>query len=185
MAARPVRVKRIASLTRPVAGLSQSERRWSVPMRLLHWSLTVAYFGLLSSGFALQNADLRGIPLLGSRLAREVHLTWAVLLVLAPMLAASWDGYGEPGRVWASDRLSLGQRVNVGLVVGLVAGLALTGAIVALDRSVLPQAVREVAYDAHRLLAYATIPLVSGHVILALRSLISTTYTANKGGLLR
>jgi cytochrome b subunit of formate dehydrogenase len=155
-------------------------------MRLLHWSLAAAYVGLLSSGLALQNADLRGIPLLGSRLVREVHLTWALLLVLAPALAASWDGYREPGRVWASDRLSLGQRANTLLVVGLLVALALTGTLVAADRALVPQAWREVAYESHRRLAYATLPLIAGHVVLALRSLITGAYTGTtKGGLLR
>ncbi len=160
-------------------------RGWSVPMRLLHWSLAAAYFALLASGLALQHPDLRGTPLLGSRLLREVHVTWAVLLVAAPALAASWDGYREPRQVWASDRLNPGQRLNVVLVVGLLAALALTGVVVAADPRLVPQAWREVAYEGHRWLAYATLPLVAGHVILALRSLISATYTATKGGLLR
>ena len=140
--------------------------RWSVPMQALHWSLAFAYFGLLATGFALQNADLRGIPLFGSRLVRELHLTLALVLIFGPALAAAWDGYREPGRVWASNRLNLGQRVNVVLVVGLLVGLTLTGLLVTLDRFLLPQSLREVAYEAHRLLAYATIPLVAGHLVM-------------------
>jgi cytochrome b subunit of formate dehydrogenase len=137
-------------------------------MRLLHWSLAVAFFGLLGSGLALQNADLRGIPLLGSRLMREVHLTWAVLLLIAPALAASWDGFREPVQVWLSDRFNLGQRLNVVLVVVLLVGLAASGAVVSTDRLVMPQALRETAYGVHRLLAYATLPLVGAHVALAM-----------------
>jgi cytochrome b subunit of formate dehydrogenase len=108
-------------------------------MQALHWSLAAAYFGLLATGFAL---------------------------VFGPALAAAWDGYREPGRVWASDRLNLGQRVNVVLVTSVLLGLAITGLLVSLDRFVLPQTLREVAYEAHRLLAYATIPLVAGHLVM-------------------
>ena len=154
---------------------------WSVPMRLLHWSLAVAFFGLLGSGLALQNPDLRGIPLLGSRLMREVHLTWAVLLVIGPALAASWDGFREPIRVWLSDRFNLGQRLNVMLVLLLLLGLGVSGIVVATDRLLVPQAAREVAYTLHRVLAYASLPLIGAHVALALGKFYTgrrTTHTS-------
>jgi cytochrome b subunit of formate dehydrogenase len=137
-------------------------------MRLLHWSLAVAFFGLLGSGLALQHPDLRGIPLLGSRLMREIHLTWAVLLLIGPALAAAWDGFREPMQAWVSARFNVGQRLNVVLVLMLLVGLAASGLIVATDRLVMPQAVREAAYGVHRLLAYATLPVIGAHVTLAL-----------------
>ena len=145
-------------------------------MRLLHASLAVAFFGLLASGLALQHPDLRGIPLLGSRLVREVHLTWAVLLLVGPGLAAAWDGFREPVAVWLSDRFNVGQRLNVVVVLALLLGLGLSGVVVASDRLVVPQAVREAAYGVHRLLAYATLPLIGAHVALAL----GRFYTGNK-----
>ena len=162
MAARPVRLT--------------ARKTWSAPMRLLHWSLAAAFFGLLGSGLALQNPDLRGIPLLGSRLMREAHLTWAVLLLIGPALAASWDGFREPVQVWRSDRFNLGQRLNVMLILVLLVGLGLTGVVVATDRLVMPQAVREAAYAVHRLLAYASLPLIGAHVALALGAI----YTGKK-----
>ena len=138
-----------------------------MPMRLLHWSLALAFFGLLGSGLALQNPDLRGIPLLGSRLMREVHLTWAVLLLIGPALAAAWDGFREPFQVWLSDRFNLGQRLNVVLVLVLLVGLVGSGLVVATDRLIMPQSLREAAYGVHRVLAYATVPLIGAHVALA------------------
>jgi cytochrome b subunit of formate dehydrogenase len=137
-------------------------------MRLLHWSLAIAFFGLLGSGLALQDPDLRGIPLLGSRLVREVHLTWAVLLLVGPALAAGWHGFREPLQVWGSARFNLGQRLNVVVVLVLLVGLAASGVVVATDRLVMPQALREAAYGVHRLLAYATLPVIGAHVALAL-----------------
>jgi cytochrome b subunit of formate dehydrogenase len=138
-----------------------------MPMRLLHASLAVAFFGLLGSGLALQNPDLRGIPLLGSRLMREMHLTWAVLLVIGPALAASWDGFREPIAVWLSDRFNAGQRLNVVVVLALLLGLGLSGLVVSADPLVVPPTLREAAYTLHRGLAYATVPVVGAHIALA------------------
>jgi cytochrome b subunit of formate dehydrogenase len=137
-------------------------------MRLLHANLALAFFGLLASGLALQQPELRGIPFLGSRLVREVHLTWALLLFIGPALAASWDGFREPMRAWASDRFNFGQRLNVVLVLALLLGLGLSGLVIASDRAVVPQVVREMAYAVHRLLAYAILALVAAHVAVAL-----------------
>ncbi len=160
--------------------------RWSLPMRLMHWGLAVAFFGLLASGLALGNPDLRGIPFMGSKLVRELHLTWAVLLFVLPAVAAAWDGFRELRALWAEarrpggaagwrgavapgDRLNVGQRLNLLAVVGLLGGLTITGAVIAPEGGrPVPQAVREVVYEVHVLLAYATVPLVAGHLLLAL-----------------
>ncbi len=171
--------------------------RWGLHVRLTHWGLALAYFGLLGSGLALGSDDLGGIPFMGSRLVREIHLTWAVLLFVLPAVAASWDSFGALGGLvreaahltpadwrWlqtalgrtlgrsaempAQGRLNAGQKLNLLLVLGLLSGLALTGALVAppAGRPV-PQAVREALYEIHVLLAYATIPLIAAHVVLA------------------
>jgi cytochrome b subunit of formate dehydrogenase len=151
-------------------------------MHLLHASLAVAVFALLASGLALQEPALRGIPFLGSRLVREVHLTWALLLVIGPALAASWDGFREPVAVWLSDRFNLGQRLNVVLVLVLLVGLGLSGLVVAMDRLVVPQVVRETAYGVHRLLAYAMLALVAAHVAVALGRLYTGRTKSHSGG---
>lgn len=156
--------------------------RWSVELRLVHWGLAITIFGLLASGLALEDPRLRGIPLLGSKLVREVHLSWAVLLVVLPALAASWDGFQELGLLWGearhlrtrAARLNIGQKLNVHFVIGLTAALALTGvAIAPLGPSPIPQALREVAYPLHVLLAYAMAALVVGHVAMVARSWLS------------
>lgn len=171
--------------------------RWSLPMRLVHWGFAISFLGLLSSGLAIGHPDLRGIPFLGSKLFREIHLTWAVLLFVLPALAASWDGYAELRALWRESRgldrtdrrwplavaarllgrrgslppqgrLNVGQKLNLWLVVLLTGSLALTGAVIAPEGGrPVPQEVREVVYEIHLLLGYATIPLVAGHLFLA------------------
>ncbi len=172
--------------------------RWALHVRLTHWGLALAYFGLLGSGLALGSADLRGIPFLGSKLVREVHLTWAVLLLVLPAVAASWDGFRAAHRLWAESRafgpadvgwlramvtrafggqeatpqqgrLNAGQKLNLLLVVGLLGGLALTGvAIAPPGGQPVPQDIRESVYEIHLALAYLTVPLILGHVLMAL-----------------
>lgn len=180
----------------PGAGQPALVERWSLPMRLVHWGFALAFLGLLGSGLALGQPSLRGIPLLGSKLVREIHLTCAVLLFLLPALAASWDGYREIRRQWAAarwlgardwrwllalplravrrgplpprGRFNAGQKLNVYAVLVLVAGLAGTGLVIAPEAGrPVPQAVRGLVYEVHVLLAWATIPLVVGHVFLA------------------
>jgi formate dehydrogenase gamma subunit len=130
-------------------------------MRLVHWAVALTFLGLLGSGLALGNAELRGIPFLGSKLMREVHLTWGVLLFVLPALAASWDAFREVRDLWreavhldVEDRLWLqamlvrligrepattptagllnaGQKLNLLAVLGLASALALSGALLA------------------------------------------------------
>lgn len=182
----------------PASGAGQPAlvERWSLPMRLAHWGFALAFLGLLGSGLALGQPSLRGIPFLGSKLVREIHLTSAVLLFLLPALAASWDGYREIRRQWAAarwlgardwrwlaalprravgrgslppqGRFNAGQKLNVYAVLLLVAGLAATGLVIAPEAGrPVPQAVRGLVYELHVLLAWATLPLVVGHVFLA------------------
>jgi formate dehydrogenase subunit gamma len=171
-------------------------RRWSVATRLVHWALALAFLALLGSGLALESPDLRGIPFLGSKLVREVHLSWAVVLFVLPSLAASWDGFRDVGRVWreashfvgddvrwlgavcvrligrrrelpAQGLLNAGQKLNVLVLLVLIVGLAVTGLLIAPEGGrPIPQAVREVVYEFHRALAYATVPLIVGHIAL-------------------
>lgn len=150
--------------------------RWSPELRLVHWGLAIAWFGLLLSGLALESPDLRGIPFLGSKLMREVHLSWAVLLAVLPTLAASWDGFHQLGTLWREAshlgapivRLNVGQKLNVFIVLALSAGLALTGlAIAPLGPSPVPQALRELAHPLHVLLAYAMTAVIAVHIVLA------------------
>lgn len=142
----------------------------------MHWGVVIAWLGLLISGLALQNPELRGVPLLGSKLVREVHLSWALLLGVLPALAASLDGFHQLGQLWhearqvrdSATRLNVGQKLNVLIVLALAAGLALTGlAIAPLGTSPVPQALRELAYPLHVLLAYAMTALVVVHVVIA------------------
>jgi formate dehydrogenase subunit gamma len=171
--------------------------RWSIPMRLVHWTLALAFLGLLSSGLALESAELRGIPFLGSKLVREVHLTWAVLLLVLPALAGAWDSFRELGSAWREARsfrrvdwtwlrglclrvvggrrelapqgfFNAGQKLNVLVLAVLLAGLAITGTLIAPEAGrPVPQGIRELIYPIHRLLAYATLPILLGHVLLA------------------
>lgn len=171
--------------------------RWSGSLRLVHWGFAVPFLGLLATGFLLGVPELRGIPFMGSKLVREIHLTFAVLLVVLPALAASWDGYRSAARVgrdalafdrtdaawvtaWprralgrgardtAVGRFNAGQKVNAWLVLALSTGLAVSGSVIAPEAGrPVPQAIRITAYEFHVLLAVATIPLVAGHVFLA------------------
>ncbi len=171
--------------------------RWSVETRLVHWALALSFLALLGTGLALGNPGLRGIPLMGSKLVREVHLTWAVLLFVLPTLAASWDGFDQLRSLWRESRqfsradrtwlrlltlravgqhsdlppqgrLNAGQKLNVLVLVVLISGLALTGVIIAPEAGrPFPQWLRASVYDAHMWLAYATVPLILGHVFLA------------------
>jgi formate dehydrogenase gamma subunit len=182
---------------RPVHVTSAYVRRWSVPMRLVHWTLAGAFLGLLSSGLALESPDLRGIPFLGSKLVREAHLSFAVLAIVLPALAASWDGFNELRSFWgevrrfadsdvrwllgvcrrlvgwrgslpSQGRLNAGQKLNVLVLASLLCCVALSGAIIAPEAGrPVPQVVRELAYEIHRLLAYATLPIVAVHIVLA------------------
>jgi formate dehydrogenase subunit gamma len=166
-------------------------------MRLVHWTLAAAFLGLLATGLALESPDLRGIPFLGSKLVREIHLTCAVLLLLMPALAASWDGFREVRSVWrearhfvagdlgwlrgvclrlvgwraefpSQGRLNAGQKLNTLVLVALLSGLAVSGAIIAPEAGrPVPQVVREFVYEIHRLLAYSTIPIIAAHIVLA------------------
>jgi formate dehydrogenase gamma subunit len=187
-------------------------RRWSVATRLVHWALALAFLGLLGSGLALESPDLRGMPFLGSKLVRELHLSWAVLLVVLPALAASWDGFHDVGSVWREARhlvgddrrwlgavcarlvgrrptlpaqglLNAGQKLNVIVLVVLVTGLGLTGLLIAPEAGrPVPQTVREVVYELHRALAYALVPLIVGHILLA--TIWPTTRPALRGMLM-
>jgi formate dehydrogenase subunit gamma len=166
-------------------------------MRLTHWGFAVAFLGLLASGLALGNPELRGIPFLGSKLVREIHLTWAALLFVLPAVAASWDGYQELRGVWREacsldwrdwrwlmavalrllgrraslpeqGRLNAGQKLNLLVVAALGAAQALTGVIIAPEAGrPVPQPVREVVYELHVLLAYCAVPVIAGHVFFA------------------
>ncbi len=166
-------------------------------MRLVHWAVAIAFLGLLGTGLALGNAELRGIPFLGSKLIRELHLTCGVLLLVLPAVAAAWDGFIQVRDVWnksvhfdSSDRhwlaaiaerlqsrnsetppagfFNAGQKLNLIVLLALALGLALTGALLApLGPSPIPAAVRELVYPLHVVLAYCTIPLLVAHVLLA------------------
>jgi cytochrome b subunit of formate dehydrogenase len=142
-------------------------------MRLIHWGFAVAFLGLLGSGLAVGNPDLRGIPFLGSKLFREIHLTWAVLLFVLPALAAAWDGFSPIADLWrearaARGRFNAGQKLNLALVVILTTGLVVTGTVIGAPvDGPLPAGVREAIYPLHTLLGYCTIPVVVGHVLVA------------------
>jgi formate dehydrogenase subunit gamma len=163
--------------------------------RLFHWAFALVFLGLLG-GLALQHPDLRGIPFMGSKLVREVHLTLALLLLCLPALAAAWDDFRSVrvllrdvlgwrahdtrwlaallGRVVrrcdalpAQGRFNAGQKLNARATIGLTACLALTGVLITPHPSPVPQAWRELLYQLHVALAYLAIPLVLGHVLLA------------------
>jgi formate dehydrogenase subunit gamma len=178
-------------------GVADYVYRWSIPMRLFHWTLALAFLGLLGSGLALESADLRGIPFLGSKLVRELHLSLAVLLLIVPAIAASWDSFRAVGDLWhqashfASNDVrwliaisrrpvgragalppqgffNAGQKLNVLVLAVLLGGLAITGAVIAPEAGrPVPQGIRELVYPIHRLLAYATVPILVAHVLLA------------------
>jgi formate dehydrogenase subunit gamma len=190
-------VNGVEAVRKKDGGAADDVFRWSIPMRLVHWTLALGFLGLLSSGLALESAELRGMPFLGSKLVREVHLSWAVLLFVLPALAGAWDSFRELGSVWREawtlaevdwawlrglclravgvrrelppqGFFNAGQKLNVLVLAVLLGGLAITGAVIAPEAGrPVPQAIRELVYPIHRLLAYATLPLLVAHMLLA------------------
>lgn len=174
----------------------QTVERYNAVERAFHWTFALTFLGLLASGLAMEHPDLRGIPFLGSKLAREAHLTLALLIFCLPALAAAWDDFHSTTRMLAAafrwdlhglrrlvravgrvsgsrparpveGRFNTGQKLNALAVLVLTAGLALTGALLAPHPGPFPQTWREVLYLTHTTLAYLTLPLVGGHVFLA------------------
>lgn len=172
-------------------------QRFSGVERALHWAYAGAFLLCLATGLALTIPEVRAWHWQNLKVARELHLTAALLLGAAPLVAASWDGFQtarrlarelvtvEPGdgqwlRRWLgrlvgdrrplppAGRFNAGQKVSALLFAGLTVGFSVTGLIIwPLQNPLVPAGVRAWVYLAHALLAYAALPLVAGHLFLA------------------
>jgi len=74
-------------------------QRFSGVERALHWAYAGAFLLCLATGLALTIPEVRAWHWQNLKVARELHLTAALLLGAAPLVAASWDGFQTARRL--------------------------------------------------------------------------------------
>ena len=179
--------------------------RFDAADRVLHWGFAAATLALLLSGLGLWLPPGSNPVLEHRELVREVHLDAAIVLVILLVPAL---GRGAPlqrlwrevewfdGRDWLwlrrvlvpralragplppQGRLNAGQKLNTIATGAATVGFIVTGALM-WQGAHLPTSLSEAADMWHLILMGAIIPLIAGHVALAL--LVPSTRGALRG----
>ena len=168
--------------------------RFGATERLLHWTFAIPFLVLLGTGAMLALPDLE-VLLTHRDLISFVHVWSGVAMVVLPLAVALignrkavwrdlreidyWDRLdirwlrlsflpwflrSEP--LPPAGRFNAGQKLNSILIGALVVGLVLTGSLM-WRAELFPIWMGEVASLLHDVLTLLTLPLVAGHVYLA------------------
>jgi formate dehydrogenase subunit gamma len=159
-------------------------RRFSRTERTLHWVHASAFFVLLGSGLVLYVPRLS--ELVGRRpFVKDVHfdtgLAWMLALALVVVLGdrglrrtlRELDVFDRDDRLWLrriprpQGRFNAGQKLNAAIVAGLMVVFTITGVLIYLQEA----SARFRGTSAiliHDVAMYIAIPLVLGHLYLAL-----------------
>lgn len=179
--------------------------RFTAADRLVHWSIAVCFFALLVSGLGLWLPPNLN-PVIDHREAvRTVHLDAAIVLI-AVMLPAL--GRGAPLNLlwrdvemftrddWAwlrrvavpkrwrreplppQGRFNAGQKLNTVLTAAAMVGFVATGGLMWQGEHLAPS-LAQAADQWHIWLMFLVVPLVAGHIVLAL--LVPSTRPAMRG----
>lgn len=196
----------MADLAAPVAAGRRLVLRFSRAERTLHWVYALLFLLLLLSGLGLYLGPGQN-PFLDRReLMRGIHLACALgLVALLPLVAAGspgtlgrlrrdvewFDGddgrwlrlVGLPGRIRRrplppQGRFNAGQKLNSVLTAAATVGFVVTGSLM-YSGGQLPGSLSEAADSWHLLLTLAMLPLVAGHLVVAL--LVPSTRGALRG----
>jgi cytochrome b subunit of formate dehydrogenase len=190
----------------PAASRPALIRRFDSVEIALHWLYAVLFFVLLLSGLGLYLGP--GLnPVLSHRsLVREVHLDAALALVALPVIVASArvgtlsrlrrdvETFDRDDGRWLrrafvprflrrkplppQGRFNAGQKLNTIAVAAATVGFTVTGFLM-WQGAHLPTSLSEAADTWHLLLMVAMMPLIAGHLILAL--LLPSTRPALRG----
>ncbi len=173
-----------------------SLERFSATVRLVHWSFGVSFLLLLATGLLLFVPQLKVMPYpFGShKLFRDLHIALGLVFLYAPLLAATlgnWQSvwadiretlrFGPEERAWFSHaaRLGLGppaappRKFNAGQKLSslfstfLWAGFIVSG-FAMWSTGFFTHDQRAEAFLIHDLLVVLSLPLVLGHLYLAL-----------------
>jgi formate dehydrogenase subunit gamma len=169
--------------------------RFSRTERILHWVYALLFLVLLLSGLFLYLGPGQN-PFLDRReLMRAIHLDAALMLVALFLLVAAGspgtlrrlrddiEWFDRDDARWLlrvlvprplrrrplppQRRLNAGQKLNTILTAAATVGFTVTGALM-FGGSALPTSLSEAADTWHLLLTEAMIPLVGGHLVVAL-----------------
>jgi formate dehydrogenase subunit gamma len=180
--------------------------RFSRAERTLHWSYALLFLVLLLSGLGLYLEPGQNPVLDRRELMRVIHLDAALALVALPLLVAAFSPGtlrrlrhdvewfdGDDARwlllVWlpamvrrrplpAQGRFNAGQKLNSVLTAAATVGFVVTGALM-WQGGHLSTSLSEAADTWHLLLMAAMLPLVAGHLVIAL--LLPSTRGALRG----
>jgi formate dehydrogenase subunit gamma len=170
-------------------------RRFSRAERVLHWAYALLFLVLLLSGLGLYLGPGQNPVLDRRELMRTIHLDAALMLVALFLLVAAgspgtlrrlrvdvelFDRDDARWLLWVlvprplrrrplppQRRLNAGQKLNAILTGAATVGFTVTGALM-WGGSALPTSLSEAADTWHLLLTEAMVPLVAGHVAVAL-----------------
>jgi formate dehydrogenase subunit gamma len=170
-------------------------RRFSRAERVLHWVYALLFLILLLSGLGLYLGPGQNPVLDRRELMRTIHLDAALSLVALFLLVAAaspgtlrrlrddvewFDRDDARWLLWVlvprfirrrplppQRRLNAGQKLNTILTAAATVGFTVTGALM-WGGSGLPTSLSEAADTWHLLLTEAMVPLVAGHIVVAL-----------------
>lgn len=159
--------------------------RYTLKQRLLHWTHTLAFLGLMGTGllllpFGWQPFNLRERIGGYSRMLLHWHNWLAIAFIVIPTLLllaflverrreASKErmgasGPGEVSRNISRARgLNLAKRGHLIWTIGMATAFVLTGSIMWAGWDYLPPQMVEWSFYIHDLLTYVSIPLMLGH----------------------
>lgn len=175
---------------------SNSIERFSGTVRLIHWSFGISFLLLLATGLLLFVPQLKVMPYpFGShKLFRDLHIALGLVFLYAPLLAATmgnwntvwadvretlrfgreeWGWLASTVRLWAgrsappARKFNAGQKLNSVLSAFVWLGFVVSG-LAMWSTGFFSHDQRAEAYLVHDLLVILSLPLVIGHLYLAL-----------------
>ena len=169
--------------------------RFSSTLRLVHWTFGISFLLLLATGFLLFVPQLKVMPYpLGShKLFRDLHIALGLVFLYAPLLAATMGNWhsvwadvretvrfgGEewawlarlirlrPRRALAPGKFNAGQKLNSMVSALLWFGFIASG-LAMWSTGFFSHDQRAEAFLIHDLLVVLSLPVVVGHLYLAL-----------------
>jgi formate dehydrogenase subunit gamma len=166
-------------------------RRFSAAERGVHWLLAGTFLTMLATGLILYLPSLAEVAA-NRGLWKSLHLGaavafWAGLLALVAgnagelrRTASEIDRFDEDDRRWLAwsvrragpeppqDRFNAGQKLNAAVVAGLMVVFTISGLLMYLQETDAAFRGRTSAILVHDVATYVALPLVAGHLYLAL-----------------
>ncbi|MBI1986973.1 MAG: cytochrome b/b6 domain-containing protein [Nitrospinae bacterium] len=161
--------------------------RYTSKQRLLHWTHTLAFLGLMGTGFLLlpygwQPFEVHPRERIGgySFMLRDWHEWLAIAFIVIPtllLLAFLVERRGKAPEESRSGRgptevsqnvsrarwLNLAKRAHLVWSIGMASAFVLTGSIMWASRDYFSDRLVEWAFTIHDILTYVSIPLMLGH----------------------